>query len=127
MAKPTLRGLALLLKRDLYRLGGWNEFAHTRASKEKRRWLINAFVWGLLAIMAVGYLLFLAWGMLLLGFGEALPGFLYTLASALTLLLGVLNIGNFLFSHTFHDQISTLPIQMCIRDRASGAVRIWNP
>lgn len=110
MAKPTLRGLALLLKLDLYRLGGWNEFVHTRDPKEKRRWLINAFVWGLLAIMAVGYLLFLAWGMLLLGFGEALPGFLYTMASALTLLLGILNIGNFLFSHTFHDQISTLPI-----------------
>lgn len=110
MAKATLRATVLLLKLDLYRLGRWNEFIHTRDTKARRRWIGLALAWVMIAGIALFYLVMLSVGMAAYGLSAFLPGCLYTGASVALLLFETLRAGSFLFSPQFVEQTSPLPL-----------------
>lgn len=109
MAKQTLRAITRLLRLDLYRLGGWNEFVHSRDTKMRRRWLGLAFLWLFLLAMVVFYLVMMAVGMAEYGLVDLLPGCLYTGAALALLVFETLRAGTFLFSADFRDGIAPLP------------------
>lgn len=110
MAKQTLRAITRLLKLDLHRLGGWNEFVHSRNPKTRRRWLGLAFLWLFLLAMAVFYLVMMAMGMAAYGLADLLPGCLYTGTAVALLVFETLRAGAFLFSADFRDGTAPLPM-----------------
>lgn len=110
MAKTTPQAVALLLKLDFYRLGCWNEFAHTRDTRARRRWLGLALAWVMTAGIVLFYLIMLSIGMAAYGLSAFLPGCLFTGASAALLFFETLRAGSFLFSYQFVEQTSPLPL-----------------
>ena len=110
MAKTTPQAVALLLKLDFYRLGGWNEFAHTRDAKARRRWLGPALEWVMILGIILFYLIMLSVGMTAYGLSDFLPGCLYTGASVALLFFETLRAGSFLFSSRFVEQTTPLPL-----------------
>lgn len=113
MAKSTTpRAIVLLLKLDFRRLGGWNEFAHSRDPKVRRRWLGLALLWFLLVGIVLFYLVMMAMGMAVFGLMDLLPGCLYTGATLAVLLFEMLRAGNFLFQPGFFEQTAPLPLPL---------------
>lgn len=111
MAKPTTpRAVILLLKLDFRRLGGWNEFVHTRDAKLRRRWLGLALVWVLLVCLVLFYLTAMAVGMAQFGLIRYLPGCLYTGTGAALLIYETLRAGSTIFSPEFRERTAPLPL-----------------
>ena len=111
MAKPTTpRAIVLLLKLDFRRLGGWNEFIHSRDAKFRRRWLGLALVWVLLVCMVLFYLTAMAVGMAQFGLIRYLPGCLYTGTGAALLIYVTLRAGSTVFSPEFRERTAPLPL-----------------
>lgn len=106
----TLRAVSLLLKLDFYRLGGWNEFAHSRDPKARRRWLGLALVWVMLICLVLFYLTAMAVGMAQFGLIRYLPGCLYTGAAAALLIYETLRAGHTIFSPDFREKTAPLPL-----------------
>ena len=111
MAKSTTpRAIVLLLKLDFRRLGGWNEFAHSRDAKLRRRWLGLALVWVLLVCLILFYLTLTAVGMAQFGLIRYLPGCLYTGTGAALLIYETLRAGSTVFSPEFREGTAPLPL-----------------
>lgn len=111
MAKQTTRqAIVLLLKLDFRRVGGWNEFIHSRDTRLRRRWLGLALVWVMLVCLVLFYLTAMAAGMAQFGLIRYLPGCLYTGVGAALLFYETLRAGSTVFSPEFRDRTAPLPL-----------------
>lgn len=111
MAKQTTRqAIVLLLKLDFRRVGGWNEFIHSRDTRLRRRWLGLALVWVMLVCLVLFYLTAMASGMAQFGLIRYLPGCLYTGVGAALLFYETLRAGSTVFSPEFRDRTAPLPL-----------------
>ena len=105
-----LRQVFLLTKLQQQNLFGINEFRFTKDKGKKRRYVALAAVWALLFVMVIAYVSGLAYGLHLLGLGEIVPMYLYTLASLVMLVLSFFKAGSVLFSMKFYDVMVSLPV-----------------
>lgn len=105
-----LRQVFLLTKLQQQNLFGLNEFRFTKDKGKKRRYIALAVVWALLFVMVAAYVGGLSFGLHLLGIGEIVPMYLYTLASLVMLVLSFFKAGSVLFSMKFYDVMVSLPV-----------------
>ena len=105
-----LRQVLLLTKLQLQNLFGINEVRFTKDRGKKRRYAALSVVWAMLFVMVVAYVGGLAYGLHLLGIGEIVPMYLYTLVSLVMLVLSFFKAGSVLFSMKFYDVMVSLPV-----------------
>lgn len=105
-----LRQVFLLIKLQQQNLFGLNEFRFTKDKGKKRRYIALAVVWALLFVMVAAYAGGLSFALHLLGIGEIVPMYLYTLASLVMLVLSFFKAGSILFSMKFYDVMVSLPV-----------------
>lgn len=103
-----LRQIKLLLALQLRGLGGWNVFRHSKDPKTRRRWLLQACIWGVVGIVCIAYLAGFSLGLAALGLAGVLPALLFLLASALVLLFDLFRAGELLFARP--EPLLALPV-----------------
>lgn len=99
--------LALLELRGLF---GLNVLRHTRDRKVRRKALALGILYLLLAAMMAAYAGALAYGLVLLGAGEAALPYLIAASSLILFFFGALKAGSVLFSLNGYDILSALPM-----------------
>lgn len=99
--------LARLALCDLF---GLNVFRHTKDPAVRRRSLLLAGAWGVLAVVMAFYLGALVYGLNLLGMAEAAPAYLTVLTWMVLFFFGIFKTGGVLFSRGGYDTLCSLPL-----------------
>lgn len=110
-----LRSCFILSKAQLRNQFRLNAVFGKNASGSGGRTLVMTLAFALLGGMIAFYAYFLAWGMLELGLGQAVPGYALAGASIMTLIFTILKSNGFLFAFRDYDLVMSLPV-------SSGAV-----
>lgn len=98
-----------MAKLQLQNLFGINEVRFTKDIGKKRRYAALSAVWAMLFVLVIAYVGGLVLGLHLLGIGEIVPMYLYTLVSLVMLVLSFFKAGSVLFSMKFYDVMVSLP------------------
>lgn len=99
-----------LSKLQLINLFGINEFRHTKDSSKRKRYMMLAIIWTLVAFMVAAYTGVMSFGFIKLGVGTVVPMYIYTLASLFILIFTFFKAGSVLFSMKSYEMIVSLPV-----------------
>jgi ABC-2 type transport system permease protein len=105
-----LRQIRLLVDIQTCNLFGLNEFRYTKDAKKKRTWIAMAGVWALLILMLVGYIGLFSDGLIRIGLGEVVPGYLFTVTSLLILFFTIFKAGSVIFQMRTYEALISLPV-----------------
>lgn len=106
MFKQILR-LTRLLTLNLF---GINEFRHTKDSTKRKRYLILASIWVLVAIMIISYSGSMSYGLIKIGLGNIIPLYIYTVVSILIFMFTMFKASSILFSMKTYAFLISLPV-----------------
>lgn len=106
-----MRIFASLAKLEFRGLYGINVLRHTRDKKAKRKALALLLLYLLVAAVMAAYAGALAYGLCLLGAGEAALPYLITISSLILFFFGILKAGSVLFSLSGYDILCALPLR----------------
>ncbi len=102
--------IKILAKLELCNLYGLNVIRFSKDKRVKRRSLGLLAVWLLLLAMVVFYVGNLAYGMIFLGLGEAVPAYLITISSLLIFAFGMFKAAGTIFRREGYDILCALPL-----------------
>lgn len=105
-----LKQIKTLAKLELSNLYNLNVFRLTRDKNIRRRFLLLAVSFAILAVMLICYMGGLSYGLILLGLSEVVPVYLITIASVITLFFGIFKAGGVIFRKNGYDTLSALPL-----------------
>lgn len=106
-----LRQAAKLTAVQLTNLFGFNEVRHTADRKKKTRYGWMAVLWFFLILLLVSYVCGLVFGLDMLGLGDLVPAYLFTVASAVIFFFGIFKAGGTLFARSSFEAMSALPVK----------------
>lgn len=105
-----MRQINPLVRLELCNLFSLNVLRHTRDPKAKRKGYFMAGIYVFLILLVFFYMGSMAYGLILLGAGEAVPAYLITIASIFIFLFGTFTAGGNLFRRNGYDILCSLPV-----------------
>ena len=105
-----LNQIWILSKVQLKNLFSINEIRYTKDKKKKQNFALLSATYIFVAIVAMGYIGGLAYAYHILGIGDIVPMYLYTILSLLMLMLSFFKAGSILFSMKSYDIMISLPV-----------------
>ena len=105
-----IRQIGLLAKVEMCNFWGINVWLHTLDKRAKRKGVLMALAYVFVAIVIVGYVGGLCYGMDTLGAANAIPAYLIAITTVLTLVFGVLKAGGTLYRKQGYEMLSAFPI-----------------
>lgn len=105
-----LAQIKILAKLELCNLYGFNAFRFSKDKKAKKKSLALLALWAVLLSIMAFYVGGLAYGLIYLGLEMAVPAYLITISSLLTLVFGMLKAGSLIFRKEGYDILCALPV-----------------
>lgn len=105
-----IRQIRTLAKIELCNLYGLNILRNTSDSKFKKKSIAMMAVALIVAVILMGYVAGLCYGLIILDISDIIPAYLITISSLLTLAFGVFKAGGVIFRKNGYEIISSLPL-----------------
>ncbi len=105
-----MKQIKALAVTELCNLYGFNVLRHTKDPAERRKKLVIYGIIGLLLLFVMSYAAGLSFLLMSFGAGDAVPVYLLTMASIISLMLAVFKASGVLFRKNSFDIISSLPL-----------------
>ncbi|MCQ2540210.1 MAG: hypothetical protein MJ114_07170 [Acetatifactor sp.] len=91
-------------------LFGINELRYGKDPEKKHHSMVMAIVWAIVAVVLEVYLLISLIGLTMIGAGEILPIYCFTLTSAMVLMFTMLKAGSVIFQMNTYETLVALPV-----------------